>query len=174
MKEELRKKYLFIRKNVKDKEKKSDIIMNKIINLDEYNNSKIIALYNNLKDEVSTKKLIIYSLKIGKTIVLPRVYKNTLKFYKIKLNEKYELSNFKIYEPYHSEYNYIKKELIDLVIVPGICFDIKGHRIGYGKGFYDNFLEDNMNTIGICFKEQIREIVPYEKHDKIMKKIITD
>jgi len=174
MKEKLRKEYLLVRKQIKEKDLKSHIITTKIISLDDYKQSKIIALYNSLKDEVRTEELIDYSLKIGKVVALPRVYKNTLRFYQIKENDTFEKSSFNIYEPLDIKNNYIDKSLIDLIIVPGICFDNSGSRIGFGKGFYDRYLTDDMNTIGICFKEQILEKIPSEKHDIKIKRIITD
>ena len=174
MKDELRKQYLEIRKNIKDKELKSRIIMHKIISLKDYKKARIIALYNSLKNEVSTKELIEYSLNNNKIVVLPRVYKSTLRFYQISHEESYELSSFNIAEPEENISKLISKDKIDLIIVPGICFDLNGNRIGYGKGFYDRYLTDEMNTIGICFKEQITDTIPSDNHDKKMKKVITD
>ena len=57
---ELRKQYIELRKNIHNKDLKSDIIFNKIINLEEYKSSKTIAIYKSMKDEVNTKKLIEY------------------------------------------------------------------------------------------------------------------
>ena len=148
--------------------------MHKIISLKEYKNAQVIALYNSLKNEVSTKELINYSLDNNKVVVLPRVYNKTLRFYQISYQEKYELSSFHIEEPEDNISKYISKDKIDLIIVPGICFDLNGNRIGYGKGFYDSYLTDEMNSIGVCFKEQIINTIPSDNHDKKMKKIITD
>jgi len=173
MKDELRKKYLIIRKNIINKEEKSHIITKKITELKEYKNASTIALYNSTENEVSTKELISYSLDQGKKIALPRVHGNTLKFYSISINEDYELSNFNILEPIANN-NYIEKEEIDLIIVPGICFDKNGNRIGYGKGFYDRYLTEEMNSIGICFKEQLVDLIPSEKQDKKLKRVITN
>lgn len=63
------------------------------------------------------------------------------------------------------------------MIVPGICFDQKGGRIGYGKGFYDNYLKDiSPYKIGICFKEQllINELIKLSENDIKMNEIITN
>ena len=121
-----------------------------------------------------SKELIEYSLNNNKIVVLPRVYKSTLRFYQISHEESYELSSFNIAEPEENISKLISKDKIDLIIVPGICFDLNGNRIGYGKGFYDSYLTDEMNTIGICFKEQITDTIPSDNHDKKMKKVITD
>ena len=72
--------------------------------------------------------------------------------------------------------DYKHKNDIDLVIVPGVCFDKEKNRIGFGKGYYDRFLQNaNINTIGICFEEQIVENrIPITEYDVKIKKIITD
>ena len=176
-KEELRKKYILIRNRVENKTQKSEIISEKIQEQIEYKNAKIIALYKNLKSEVSTEKLIEDSINLGKCVALPKVVNNELKFYKIKsLKEKFIKSNFGVEEPIENEINYINQKDIGLIIVPGICFDKEKNRLGFGKGYYDRYLQnENINTIGICFEEQIVEnIIPTTEYDVAMKKIITD
>ena len=72
-KEELRKKYILIRNRVENKTQKSEIISEKIQEQIEYKNAKIIALYKNLKSEVSTEKLIEDSINLGKCVALSKV-----------------------------------------------------------------------------------------------------
>ena len=86
MKDELRNKYKIIRDNIKDKDIKSNIIKDKIINTIEYKNSKIIALYKNLDTEVYTNELIDCALNDNKIVVLPKVVGNKLVFYKTPYN----------------------------------------------------------------------------------------
>lgn len=63
---------------------------------------------------------------------------------------------------------------LDLVLVPGVAFDLAGHRLGRGKGFYDRLLQDfSGQKIGIAFDEQIVERVPSEKNDVPMNWILT-
>ena len=174
-KQELREKYISIRKNIKNKKEKSAIITKKIIEDNDYKNAKIIALYKSLTSEVDTTELIKYSISSGKNVVLPRVVCNDLKFYKISLNEKLIKSKFGVKEPIEDESNFVDKEIINLVIVPGVCFDKENNRLGLGKGYYDRFLANtNLYSIGICFEEQIVEHIPTEKNDIKMKKVITN
>ena len=143
-KQELRKKYTLIREKITNKKEKSAIIIDKIINNKTFINSKIIAIYKNLKNEVNTDELIEYSLKNNKIVVLPRVEDNELKFYRIfSLNDKFEKSKFGVEEPIKDKRYLVDKNSIDLVIVPGLCFDMKNNRLGYGKGYYDRFLKDS-------------------------------
>lgn len=177
-KQELRKEYIQIRNNILDREIKSKIITNKIIEGSEYKNAKTIALYKSFGTEVDTNRLIEYSIKLEKVIALPKVINNELKFYKIKsLQENFIKSKFGVEEPIENEANYIEKLKIDLVIVPGLLFDKENNRLGYGKGYYDKFLKDsNLKTIAICFKEQILKdnILPITSEDIKVQKIITD
>ena len=63
---------------------------------------------------------------------------------------------------------------LDLVLVPGVAFDLAGHRLGRGKGFYDRLLQDfSGQKIGIAFDEQIVHAVPIEKNDITMDWILT-
>lgn len=174
-KEIIRKKYIEIRKNIENKDVKSEIIFNKLISLDLYKEANVIALYNNLKSEVDTSKLIKYSLKIGKTVLLPRVVNNNLKFYKVTFNDELIKSSFGVFEPSENENNYVSSKKINLMIVPGVCFDKSKNRMGFGKGYYDRYLENtNINTIGICFDEQIVSKLPVNKNDIRMKMIVSD
>ena len=64
----------------------------------------------------------------------------------------------------------------DLVLVPGLAFDITGVRLGRGKGFYDRWLAANptVHSVGICFKCQIVENLPSEAHDARVSAIVSE
>ena len=174
-KDEIRKKYIEIRKNIKFKKIKSYIIFLKIKNMDLYKKSNVIALYNSTSNEVNTKRLINYSLKKKKIVLLPVVVGKEIIFYKINKKTKYIKSKFGVFEPITDIKDKLDPNVIDLIIVPGICFDYEGNRIGFGKGYYDRFLQNkNLNTIGICFDEQIIDKVEIEKTDISMDNLVTD
>ena len=173
-KDELRKELIKIRKNILDKEEKSTIIVNKIKKLKDYNNSKVIALYKPLSNEVNINDLINYSLECGKIVLLPRVVRENIVFIKVDNYTEYDKSNFGVIEPIYKKDN-IYNGNIDLVIVPGLGFDKDYKRIGYGKGYYDKFLK-NKDTIkiGVCFHEQFLDNVIVNKNDVLMNLVITD
>jgi 5-formyltetrahydrofolate cyclo-ligase len=63
---------------------------------------------------------------------------------------------------------------LELVLVPGVAFDLAGHRLGRGKGFYDRMLQDfTGKKIGIAFEEQIVDAVPAKKNDVKMDWVLT-
>ena len=63
---------------------------------------------------------------------------------------------------------------LDLVLVPGVAFDLHGRRLGRGKGYYDQLLAGVCGTTcGVAFDEQIVREVPLEPHDVLMNCILT-
>ena len=62
------------------------------------------------------------------------------------------------------------------ILVPGVAFDEKGMRLGYGGGFYDRYLKqkENLHRTGIAFGEQIVKRIPTEIHDHPMDDVITE
>ena len=179
-KEVLRKKYIDIRKKVENKVRKSEIVCQKVLATEEYKKSKIIACYKSLPTEVDTRLLIEEAINNGKMIVLPKVNGQELEFYIVKNldNNSFEKSTIGVEEPKEYYHEKIDINLIDLVIVPGICFDIDGNRLGFGKGYYDRLLSkiNNAYSIGICFKEQIAQenIIPVNSLDKKVGLVISD
>ncbi len=65
---------------------------------------------------------------------------------------------------------------IDILIVPGIAFDKKGNRLGYGKGFYDRLLASKQTkfSIGLAYSFQIVENLPSDLHDKKLDAIASE
>ncbi len=173
MKEEKRKELIRMRKYIIHKDEKSHRIYQKIIEHERYQKAKNIGLYYSLKDEVSTLELIQHSLKVGKKVYLPKVVEDDLLFYEIGENESFVQSPFHVMEPVGEE----NKRMVDvdIMIVPGVAFDEEGHRMGFGKGYYDRFLEkQKVYKIGVCFREQMVKGIPYNSHDISMDEVITD
>ena len=174
----LRKKYLNIRTNIKNREDLSNIIMNKVINDSWYKSANVIAFYNSFGSEVNTKAMIEYSLNNGKTVALPKVFNNELEFYQINsLNDKFIKSSLGVEEPLPLKDNYVDSNNIDLFIVPGVCFDKANNRLGYGKGFYDRLLKNTKaKVIAICFEDQVlkSDKISVDDYDIKIPKIITD
>ncbi len=177
-KEELRQKYLEIRKNVKSPKQKSHLITEKIKNRKDYQQAKVIAFYKSFGTEVDTQELMESSFQSGKVVGLPKVVGNELKFYRISsLQEPFQKSSLGVEEPIGEEEKFLPKEMFDLIIVPGICFDKNGNRLGYGKGYYDRFLKGvSAKSIAVCFEEQILKdnFLPTSPTDVPINEIVTE
>ena len=169
-KSELRNTMLIIRKSVTNKKEKSTKIVEKIKKLDVYKKAKVIALYNNMPDEVNTKLLISVSLN-NKIVLLPKVIDNQMVFIKIDKDTKYTKSTLGILEPIGEEYI----GNIDLIIVPGIAFDKSLNRLGFGKGYYDKYLRNkDIYKIGICFRKQLIDNVLVNNLDIPVNLVVTE
>lgn len=152
-----------------------EIIFNKIEKLPELKQAKTILVYISTKHETSTIKFIKKYIK-EKQIVVPKTHLRfqTLTLHKIKSFDELYKGRYNILEPY-PQAEIIKPEKVDLAFIPGIAFDKKGHRIGYGKAYYDKLLLSlKCPKIGLAYEIQIVENVPAEKHDKKIDKLITE
>ena len=83
-----------------------------------------------------------------------------------------QISSLKVLEPDSSLCLKTELEEIDLVLVPGLGFNIDGFRLGYGKGFYDRLLSFyKAKSIAIGYKEQFYSKIPVENHDQRVKEL---
>ena len=172
----LRKQILPLRKQLSAEEITilSDKINKRLISLDIFKDSKTIALYIPIKNEVDVRPLFKCE---GKRFVFPRVENGTkkLSFYEAKNMDDFEKGSFNIPEP-KTTLNKIEVENIDLFIVPGVAFSEKCERIGYGGGFYDSTLKyknRNSYTLGVAFDFQIVEAGFSEPFDERLDAVTT-
>lgn len=182
MKKEFRKKVINLRKE-KDKDfikHNSDIITDKLLNLDCIKNAKNIMLYLDFNNEVSTDNLIKKLLDLGKIVSSPITLKEERKLIPSQITDlkngiQYGAYNIREPKPECSPAINIKD--LDVVIVPAVAYDKNCYRLGYGGGFYDRFLENlrkDAVTIGIAFDLQIFDEVPKEAHDAQLDYIVTE
>lgn len=172
MKQELRKKYLSIRNNIKDKDIKDNIIYNRIISDIDILNKDLILIYVSYNSEVDTIKIINYFLD-KKKVAVPRIDNGIMNFYYIDSINDLKIGYFGILEPINND----KVTNFDncISITPGICFDKLGYRIGYGKGFYDKFYaKHHVYKVGLCYKECLIDNIDFNEYDISVDKVITD
>ena len=160
------------------KEEMDREIFNRLINLDLYKEGKNIFIYLSFGSEIDTNPIIDRALEDGKEVYIPKVYKSNKEMKAIRLNsfEDLEENSMGILEP-KDDSNFIDKENIDLIIVPGAVFDLEGNRIGYGGGYYDRFLsniKDKRNKVALAYDLQIVENIEAEEHDIKVDYIITN
>lgn len=110
-------------------------------------------------------------------IIIPKVIQEKSELENYLLNdEKLTENPWGILEPSGQNQEKILPEQIDLVIIPLLIFDINGNRVGYGKGFYDRFLQQckpETLKIGICLEEPIENIEDVNEFDIKMDSCIT-
>ena len=152
----------------------SEMIQTKVMNMDEFMNAKTVAAYYPVGSEVSTLKILSSVLRMKKHLALPLVEDaTTIVFAEVKdLEKDLETGRYKIMEP---KKHCLHASKIDLVLVPGIAWDEHGHRLGYGKGYYDRYLANlQTTTVGLAYDFQILEKIPREKNDFSVNLIVTE
>lgn len=158
-----------------DRRLESSVVTRAIESLSEFTSARNIMLYSSLPDELLTD-VMISRWKEMKNLFLPRVEDDeivVLPYHGGALN----VGSFGIMEP--SVVEPISPEIIDLMIVPGRAFDMKGNRVGRGGGYYDRFLshyspDERPFTIGVGFRCQMFSDLSSvtEEHDFVLDRVI--
>ncbi|HOF25907.1 MAG TPA: 5-formyltetrahydrofolate cyclo-ligase [Clostridia bacterium] len=117
-------------------------------------------VYMPIKNETDTYLLIDYLLNTGKQVSVPYIdKKNKLVPVLIEKNTVYKKDTFGINIP--EQIQIVSPDLLDVIFVPGVAFDISGNRVGYGRGYYDAFLKDlHCITCAWCYDFQIIDKIP--------------
>lgn len=174
----LRKEYLRIRRNLKDKQEKDERIFENLLSLSCVQNAGLLLVYASSPIEVDTRRFIEYTLRKGKKLALPVCAdtSNEMSFYGIDGFDCLVPGKYKdIPEPDKTKCKKVQPGKNTVCIVPGLSFDKSGYRLGFGKGYYDRFLGENpVCTVGICYEECLRENLPFDEHDKTVSVIVTE
>jgi 5-formyltetrahydrofolate cyclo-ligase len=140
-----------------------------------FHNAGCLALYSAIHNEVLTDAVARQALADGKTLVYPRINNDDLEFVIVKDPAELVSGAFDVLEPQGC--NLVPVEDLDLVVVPGVVFDQRGHRLGYGRGFYDRALKecrDDCVKVGLAFDFQLIESLPTTEHDQELSVLMTE
>ncbi|MGK0468031.1 5-formyltetrahydrofolate cyclo-ligase [Clostridium sp.] len=181
-KDSLRKNMLHQRRTMRTQDVNtfSRKIISTIMELPQFMNFKNIMLYISFNNEVDTHSLATWCLANGKTVIAPYCVQKQRKIvpFEIKnFSNDLTKSTFGVMEPKHNILKEATLHNIDLIIVPGVIFDIHCNRIGFGAGYYDRFLcrkSKSTVTIGIAYDYQIIDTVPTDKYDVPLDFVITE
>lgn len=186
MKNTLRKQIINCRESLSREQvdEKSRAVMSHLVRLPEFIKASTVMAYMDFRNEVRTRDIIALCLSTGKKVAAPRVDKSggigsrQLVVYEIRdMGKDFEPGTFGVMEPRTNKSRIIAPEDIDLVLVPGVVFDRKGNRIGFGAGYYDQFLartRDDCIKAAVAFDFQVLTEIPAEEHDIPMDIIITE
>jgi 5-formyltetrahydrofolate cyclo-ligase len=157
----------------------ADICAN-VLDLSEVKNARIVSTYLHTGSEVRTGEIVETLLSQGKKVIVPITDKENkrLVFSELRAPEKeLESGIFGIPEPRREFRRPISLEEADVVLVPGVAWDIRGYRLGYGAGYYDrsiNSLHKRILTIGLAYELQVVESVPRTRYDRRADKLVTE
>jgi len=179
----LRKKILFLRRclSYQEIQKKSDRIRKELFLLPVFRQASRVLFYLSLRDEVQTQEMIKEALRLNKTVAVPLVKLKERDILPVKLKSYDEeglfIGSLGIPQPKRDLWQTLSPDEIDLVIVPGVAFDERGNRIGFGMGFYDRFLKrksSRTKTVALAFELQLVPIIPSQPYDVPVDYIITE
>ncbi len=156
-------------------------IFEEITHLDCYQRSGVVLAYVGFGSELQTDTFIRRVLDDGKVLLLPQVNRDErrLNLHEVKdPAQDLKAGTWGIREPNPDLCPRAEPESIDFALVPGVAFDARGARLGYGGGFYDKLLagctEPRLSLIAAAFEFQVVEKVPLEEHDVRVDLIVTE
>jgi 5-formyltetrahydrofolate cyclo-ligase len=182
LKNQLRKTAHANRNGQENKDELSRRILGAFMSLPEYATASTVLFYVDVRSEVRTRLDLADALDSDKTIVVPWCNADgELELFRLDNMDELEFGMYKILEPRENLRQLPEKQVnvedLDLVMVPGVGFDVRGARMGHGKGYYDKLLEHartDTPLIALAFECQIFEEIPVAGHDVFMDKVITE
>jgi 5-formyltetrahydrofolate cyclo-ligase len=163
--------------SAEERQNMNNNILQNILSLDEYKKADTLLSYVSLRNEVDTFCLIKSALASGKKVAVPRCVdgEHIIHFYYINSIDELQVGSYGILEPAPDEKKMFKGN-DGLCILPGLSFDRRGTRLGYGGGYYDRFLQKFKGvTAGLCFSPALSKIdLPTGYFDVPVKIIVTD
>lgn len=153
------------------KDNRSAHICATVAALDAVRSARVVALFSPLPDEPDISQLIV-KLSERCTVLLPRIEGDSMNFYEYN-PDRLSAGAFGIMEPVDG--TAVSPSEIDAMVVPGLAFTVAGQRMGRGRGYYDKYLSlmgFRAYKIGVCYSEQLFDMLPCEPHDIIMDKVV--
>jgi 5-formyltetrahydrofolate cyclo-ligase len=143
--------------------------------LPELRDAETVLLYYGIKEEPETKRLIWEMIERGKRVFLPRcLSEHQMEARRVQKQTDLVPGAFMIPEP-AEHCLLLSKQKLDLILVPALCCDRTGVRLGQGGGYYDRYLRDYHGvTVCLCRKELLQEKLPRDALDQTVKIILTE
>jgi len=161
-------------------EEKYNIIENKLFEFANFLEAHQVFLYPPGSKEIPTEKIIRKAMEIQKSIILPVFtdVKNTFLLYKISNFDKDLVTNaHDMLEPNPERCKKIALDDVDIAIIPGLAFDDKGGRMGFGNNYYSKLitkLPETCRKVALAYEEQIVDQIQMESRKYTVDIIITD
>ena len=148
-----------------------------VLSSDFYADAQQILCYVSTADEIDTSAIISDALERGKAVFVPKCteQKGIMRFYRIRSFDDLKSGKFGIPEPVNTEPDneWHQDANTALCIVPTLCCDRLGNRLGYGGGYYDRFLRGfNGKKLCLCYARFADVQLPLEEHDVVCDAVI--
>ena len=178
-KQALRAKYKKLRQNCPPEVKRrlDEKLTESFLSLNEYKSCETLFTFVSSPIECDTRKIIERALADGKKAAVPKCVSRfgNMRFYYINSLDDLAGGMYGILEPDESRCKPADSYENALCIVPGLCFDYRHYRVGFGKGYYDRFLEQFSGvSVGICYSKYIESEIPRGAFDRNTDILVTE
>ncbi|MCI8553570.1 MAG: 5-formyltetrahydrofolate cyclo-ligase [Clostridiales bacterium] len=175
----LRAKYKELRRTMppEEKQRRDTAIARRVLSLWQYRRCDTLLTYVSTDIEVDTRRIMERALADGKRVAVPRCVPGTrrMEFYLIRSAGDLEPGTFGVLEPRPDSRFLLPEDTDGLCLVPALCYDWKGFRLGYGKGYYDRFLSGfRGRIIGLCYSSCVRRRLPHGRFDRPVELLVTE
>lgn len=177
----LRKEAAARRAAVTERTQRSRAIAERVRDLPEYAAAATVLCYVSIRSEVETRDLLEFIFADGKTAVVPRCFGDVLRLFRLGSLDELVPGNFGILEPplaWDAEPGRgVAPAEVDLALLPGLAFDRRGGRLGYGKGHFDRLFahrRPGQVLAALAFEAQLTDSLPLEPHDIPLDLLITE
>ena len=162
-----------------ERNRSSGAIWSALSNLTGFDNASPLASYLSNGEEVETVEQIAGLLRQGRHIAVPCMGSSdgTPTFSVVNAWHELSANAFGILEPRREYRRPVSPQRIPFFIIPGIAFDLRGHRLGYGLGFFDRALKGvstRSQLVALAFEAQVVDEVPVVSHDLPVDIIVTE
>ena len=150
-------------------------VQQRLLERPEFSAAQCLALYSPVANEVFTEAVCDAAHAQGKLVAYPRVLADGMGFFAVDQRRELARGSFGVLEPPPARA--VPLTAINLAVLPGVAFDLRGHRLGYGKGYYDRtFAEAAARPllVGFAFELQLVERLPSEGHDVRLDLLFTE
>ena len=180
-KDAIRKEFSLKRDSIdkSDKEARDKKICALATSLVSFRHAEIILLYAPIKSEIDVIPIMHEALAKGKKVAFPKcnMEERTMKFHFVTSEDDLEICAYGIREPKENLPVYDPEATIGSAVcyLPGLAFDVYGYRLGYGKGYYDKFLNQYRGSaIGLTYTELITNSLPKGRFDRPCDIMLTE
>ncbi len=151
----------------------------RLIRSDAFANASRIMLYMPMRSEVDVISVALEAFRLGKSVCVPRVETGRKSMHAVEMttfdDESLDSDALGVRTPKTGQV--FPHDAIDMIVVPGVAFDIRGFRLGRGGGYYDRYLDrvpHRIATIGVCFDFQFVDQIPIEPTDIAVQAVVSD
>ncbi len=148
----------------------------RLLELPAFQDAETLALYSPIRNEVATGRVLAAALAVGKRVCYPCVLEDRLHFFQVVSDAELRVGCFGVCEPDRRAPE-IDPSQIEFLLVPGVAFDRRGFRLGYGRGYFDRMLCNGCFggiSVGFGYDFQVLDRLPEEAHDQRVSLLVTD